>query len=318
MTLRWDVLGIGAVSVDDLVYVDRHPLPDSKMEIHRIERQGGGLVGTALVAAARLGARAAYCGLLDHEDELGRFTIHELERERVDCTLLVRRRGARPFYSIVIIDRSTGQRSILFTSEGVCEVPPEAITAEHVAACRVLLVDHTIGEAGLAAVNTARRYGIPVVADIEPNSNPRLPELLERVDHLIIGTEFGRRFTGKTEPEAVVRALAGRRACCVVTAGREGAWYAIAGSVVRHFPAFAVQAVDTTGCGDVFHGAYAASIARGETPERAILVATATAGLKAMQHGGRAGIPRREAVERFLAAQPPSGPEQAGFDSENT
>jgi sulfofructose kinase len=303
VTLRWDVLGIGAVSVDDLVYVGHHPLPDSKMEIHRIERQGGGLVGTALVAAARLGARAAYWGVLDDEDELGRFTIHELERERVDCTLVVRRRGARPFYSIVIIDRSTGQRSILFTGDGVCEVPPEAMAAEHVAACRVLLVDHTIGEAGLAAVSTARRYGIPVVADIEPNSNPRLPELLERVDHLIVGTEFGRQFTGEAEPEAMVRALAGRRACCAVTAGRDGAWYALAGGPVRHLSAFAVRAVDTTGCGDVFHGAYAASIARAEAPERALLVATAAAGLKAMQRGGRAGIPHREAVEHFLAAQ---------------
>lgn len=301
--MRWDVLGIGAVSVDDLVYVDHHPRPDSKMEIHRIERQGGGLVGTALVAAARLGARAAYCGVLDDEDELGRFTIRELEREQVDCTLVVRRRGARPFYSVVIIDRSTGQRSILFTSEGVCELPPEALTAEHVAACRVLLVDHTLGEAGLAAASTARRYGIPVVADIEPNSKPQLPELLERVDHLIIGTEFGRQCTGEAEPEAMVRALAGGRACCAVTAGRDGAWYAIAGGPVRHLPAFAVRAVDTTGCGDVFHGAYAASLARGEAPERAILVATAAAGLKAMQRGGRAGIPNREAVERFLAAR---------------
>jgi len=303
VTLRWDVLGIGAVSVDDLVYVDHHPLPDSKMEVRRIERQGGGLVGTALVASARLGARAAYCGVLDGEDELGRFTIHELEREQVDCTLVLRRHGARPFHSIIIIDSSTGQRSILFTSEGVCELPPEAITAGHVAACRVLLVDHTIGEAGLAAVGTARRNGIPVVADIEPNSNPRLPELLERVDHLIIGIEFGRQCTGEAEPEAMVRALAGRRACCVVTAGRDGAWYAIAGGPVKHLPAFAVHAIDTTGCGDVFHGAYAASIARAEAPARALLVATAAAGLKAMQRGGRAGIPQREAVERFLAAQ---------------
>lgn len=310
MTSRWDVLGLGAVSVDDLVYVDHHPLPDSKMEIRRCERQGGGLVGTALVASTRLGARTAYCGVLDDEDELGRFTIHELEREQVDCTLVLHRRGARPFHSIIIIDNSTGQRSILYTGEGVCEVPPESITAEQVASCRVLLVDHTIGEAGLAAVDAARRHGIPVVADIEPNSNPRLPELLERVDHLIVGTEFGRQFTGEADPEAMVRALADRRVCCVVTAGRDGAWYAIEGGTVRHFPAFAVRAVDTTGCGDVFHGAYAASIARAEAPERAILVATGAAGLKAMQRGGRAGIPHKGAVERFVAAQPHTGSDQ--------
>ena len=92
------------------------------------------------------------------------------------------------------------------------------------------------------------------------------------------------------------------RACCAVTAGAQGCWYSEHGGRVRHFPAFRVPVVDTTGCGDVFHGAYAASIARGDGIDRAIQVATATAGLKASQPGGRAGIPDRVAVERFLGA----------------
>jgi sulfofructose kinase len=86
----------------------------------------------------------------------------------------------------------------------------------------------------------------------------------------------------------------------VVTAGEQGCWYAERDGPVRHFPAYRVQVVDTTGCGDVFHGAYAACIARGESVERAIQVATATAGIKATHRGGRSGIPTRAAVEEFL------------------
>jgi sulfofructose kinase len=92
---------------------------------------------------------------------------------------------------------------------------------------------------------------------------------------------------------------------CVVTAGERGCWYMSreTGDAVRHQPACRVQVVDTTGCGDVFHGAYAAAIVRGENVPRAITVATAAAGLKATQPGGRRGIPDWEAVARVIQEQ---------------
>jgi sugar/nucleoside kinase (ribokinase family) len=95
MNIRWDVLGFGVVAVDDLVYVDRYPQPGTKVPIRKQRREGGGLAGTALVAASRLGAAAAYCGVLG-DDELSRFTIQELEREGVDCAPILRRAEAGP------------------------------------------------------------------------------------------------------------------------------------------------------------------------------------------------------------------------------
>jgi len=140
-----------------------------------------------------------------------------------------------------------------------------------------------------------------VGADIEQEAAPGMADLLTRVDHLIVSLEVAGRLTGASEPEAMVRALASpARACAVVTGGERGCWYAGRDGVVHHFPAFRVAVVDTTGCGDVFHGAYAAGIARGEPLEQVIRVATATAGLKATQPGGRSGIPSRAAVEAFL------------------
>jgi ribokinase len=302
MIATWDVLGFGAVAVDDLIYLDGYPAPDSKVLICDERREGGGLAGTALVAAARLGARAAYAGVLG-DDELSRFTLAELARDGVDCTLVQRQPGARPYHSTIIVDRSTGQRTILASAAGVTSPAAGSFSADIIAGCRVLFVDSTVAAFALEAVRLAHQRGIPVVADLERLSGPEVLELARQVDHLIVGTGFAGHVTGESEPAAMVRAL--RRpaqAACVVTAGERGCWYAASetGDEVRHVPACRVQAVDTTGCGDVFHGAYAACIARGASVARAVEVANTAAGLKATRPGGRSGIPDLKTVERFL------------------
>ena len=300
LSAAWDVLGIGVVTVDDLIYVDHYPSPGSKMPIQVQRREGGGLTGTALVAASRLGARCALAGVLG-SDELSRFSLQELEREGVDCNPVLRRDGARPIHSLVIVDLSTGQRTIIYSIAGYTRLRREEITEELIADCRVLFVDHLAGEGGLRAVELARAQGIPVVADIEGEDRPGVSDLMRQVDHLIVGVDLAQRLTGENGPGDMVRALSeDGRACCVVTAGERGCWYSEGGRAVRHCPAFRVQVVDTTGCGDVFHGAYAACIAQGQSASTAVRLATAAAGIKATQPGGRAGIPDRATIDRFL------------------
>ena len=303
MSEIWDVLGFGAVTVDDLVYVDHYPMPDTKVAVLDKRRQGGGLAGTALVAAARLGARAAYAGVLG-DDDLSRYTLDEFVREGVDGTPVLHRPDARPIHSIIIVDRTNGQRSILASFVGVQWRQPEEMPEALIAACRVLFVDHHATEGGLRAVELAHAHGIPVVGDIERENDPCVAELVPLIDHLIVGVSYARNKTGEEDPAAMARALAADRACSVVTAGEQGCWYVERGEAAVHVPAFKVDVVDTTGCGDVFHGAYAACIAQGEPVRRAIDVAAAAAALKATRPGGRAGIPTRAQVEALLASPP--------------
>jgi sulfofructose kinase len=303
MKKRWDVLGIGVVTVDDLLYLDHYPRADEKIPVKMHLRQGGGLTATALVAAARQGAQTAFCGRLG-EDELSRFSFQEFAREGIDVSPTMRVPDGRPFHSIIIIDIKSGSRTIIYNAEGVAEPDPTDITEEMVASSRVLFIDHFAYNSGIRAASFAHSHGVPVVSDIESVSLPNLAYFLSQIDHLIVNIEFARQVTGEQDIKEMVRSLAGRgRAAAVVTDGAKGCWYAENGGQAAHFPAFQVKVVDTTGCGDVFHGAYAAAIARGECVNRAIRVATATAGLKAGQPGGRSGIPDLAKVEKFLKAQ---------------
>jgi ribokinase len=302
---RWDVLGIGTAAVDDLLAVERFPQPDEKMPVLSVLRQGGGQTATALVAAARHGARAAYCASLG-DDELSRYTLQALEREGVDCSTVIHAPGSRPVHSVVIVDAGAGTRTILHDSSGMRDPDPGDIDPGWIAASRLVFVDQNVPRAALYAARLARAAGVPVAADLESPTMPGLAELLPLVDHLIVGIGFARRVTGQERVEDALAALADpARAAAVVTWGSRGCWYSLAGGDPIHLPAIPTQAVDTTGCGDVFHGVYAAAITRGEHPARAARLANAAAGLKAAYPGGRAGIPSLEVVERCLSEEPP-------------
>jgi ribokinase len=299
----YDVIGFGVVAVDDLVYVDRFPEPDGKMAVLERRREGGGLAGTALVAAARLGARTAWCGVLG-EDELSRYSLTELEREGVDVSRVIRRPGADPCASVIIVVKSTGQRSILSGIRGVTPFPPGEIGPELIGKCRVLFVDHTCPATAIRAAGFAREAGIPVVGDVESLGDPGVSELVPLIDHLIVGKECASGHTGVRDPAGMVRALAGSgRACTAVTAGADGVWYSAGTGEVRRVTGHRVAVADTTGCGDVFHGAYAAFLAFGKDVSAAIEAANAAAAIKATKPGGRSGIPVRSALEAFLARQ---------------
>jgi sugar/nucleoside kinase (ribokinase family) len=167
-----------------------------------------------------------------------------------------------------------------------------------------LFIDHFGVEGMTWAVRVAREAGVPVVADFERGEMPGFPDLLALVDHLIVSSEFAAWATGVGSPaEAAAQLWNADRRAVVVTCGAEGAWYVAGAGPARHQPAFAVSAVDTTGCGDVFHGAYAAALVRGLDVGERVRFASAAAALKATRRGGQAGAPTLEQVETFLPGQ---------------
>src|SRR5438874_6784677 len=117
MIPKFDILGLGCVAIDDLLYVPSYPRPDTKMRIQRSERQCGGLTATALVAAARLGSKCAYAGTLG-DDDLSQFVVDSLANEGIDVSQIRRQAGFRPIHSTVIVERKNQTRTIFFDLEG--------------------------------------------------------------------------------------------------------------------------------------------------------------------------------------------------------
>jgi ribokinase len=301
---RWDVLALGNTAVDDLLYVPHFPPPDAKVQVLRSERQCGGLAATALVAAARLGARCAYAGVIG-EDELSRFVEDALQREGVDVSHAARRDDASPTHSRIIVDSTAGTRNIFYESKGMSGAASDHLAAEVIRAARVLLIDPW-GEAGmLRAAQIAREASVPVVCDIERKNFDSFETLFALADHVVISRDFAFELTGASTPEAAATALWDEeRAAVVVTCGADGCVVVsreYSDRAPRRHTAFKVEVVDTTGCGDVFHGAYAALLAEGRAIDKRIRTASACAALKAMRPGGQAGIPSRDVVKEFLS-----------------
>jgi sulfofructose kinase len=296
-----DVLGLGCTAVDDLLYVSAYPTADSKVPVLRRERQRGGLTAIALLAAARLGSRCAFAGVLG-EDADSRFVADSLSADSVDLTHVIRRPEARPIRSTVIVDETKQTRTILYDLSGSVGADPALPADNVIRAARVLFVDHYGIEGMTRAARIATAAGIPVVGDLERDDWPGFAQLLDLVDHLIVSRAFATKLTGIVEPEGAIRKLwTDPRQAVVVTGGEEGCWYRGRASGVRQLPAFHVEVVDTTGCGDVFHGAYASALARGLDLEERMRWAAAAAALKATQHGAQKGIPTQAAVAAFLA-----------------
>ncbi len=300
-----DVLGLGAVAVDDILYLDEYPDPDTKMPVQRRERHAGGIAGTALVAARRMGCTCAYAGSLG-TDELSRLIISNFATEGVSVEHLVHAEGTRPFHSTILVDTRATTRTILFEADHVVGADPRLPASTVIAAARVLLVDHVGLEGMVRAARIARAAGVPVVADLERDPGPLFADLLSLSDHLILPFDFARRITGIADGPGIARALwRNDRAAVVVTKSGEGSWYVSAEEpgTVYHQPSFAVTEVDTNGCGDVFHGVYAAGLVRGMSVAPRVRFASAVAACKATRPGGQQGIPSRDEAERFMRAR---------------
>lgn len=300
----FDVVGLGASSIDELLWVARFPEADSKIPVLRRARHCGGIGATSLVAAARLGSRTAYAGTLD-TDEYSQFVVDALNLKGVHTEHVHVYPGAMPVLSVILLDESRKTRTIIYDSGGIVGPEDDWLPTELLVNARVLLVDYLRIDLMIRAARVARAAGTAVVGDLEDASAPRVAELLELVDHLVLSSSFAAAFTGERSPARAAECLAAPGRTVVVTCGADGSWYLPEAGPRDpvHQPAFLVDAVDTNGCGDVFHGAYASALARGLALPDRVRFASAAAAISATTPGGQEGIPDLETVTRYLEAQ---------------
>jgi sulfofructose kinase len=297
----FDVVGVGINVVDYLFRIPRFPEPDTKSDALAVTRQGGGLTATAMVACARLGLRTRYIGKFG-SDEIGGLACEMLRPEGLDLKASIRAADAPHRLCVVLVEEGTGHRTIVRHRDRRIWLRPEEMSREAVCSGRVLHLDGYEGEAALQAARWAREAGIPVSVDAE-DSTERREELFRLTDILIVGQRFGRELTGASEVAGILDGLAGLGPSCVgVTQGEAGSVLRQRGQTVEA-PGFVVDVVDTTGAGDVFHGAFLYGLLQGWEARDILRFANAVSALKCTRLGGRAGIPRLQEVQIFLQAR---------------
>lgn len=299
-----DILGLGCVAVDTFLFIDSFPTPDSKVRIQQQIRDIGGQTGTALIAASRLGANCAYVGVLGEGDEVCDFVRTRLHKDSVSFTHAKTSADAQPIRTTVLVDTSKQTRTILYDLNGASPTPEDWPSEDVIRSSKLLFVDHFGAEAMLRAARIARSANIPIVADFEAGDSDTFRELFAMTDHLILSRTFAELQSGCHSPEQAVRALWNEhRQVVVVTCGEDGCWFVDKNDpqTPQHMLAFSVNAVDTTGCGDVFHGAYAFALLQGWGVVERVRFASAAAALQTTRPGGASAAPRFNEIQELLS-----------------
>jgi sulfofructose kinase len=306
MTHRFDVVGVGYTALDYLAVVPRFPQENLKLEIGEFLVQGGGPTATAVVTARRLGLGAAFIGKMG-DDDFGRCMLTELEGEGVDVSRVVVERGGRSQFAFIMVDRNTATRTILWTRGGLEQFTAEEVDCGLVEGARGLLIDSLEPAAALAAARAARTAGVPVVIDAG-TLREGVRELLPLCDYIVASELFAEQISeGGDHVDALERIMEYGPEAAVVTLGERGC-VALTESGLLEVPGFEIDAVDTTGAGDVFHGAFIFGLLEGWDIERVCIFSNAVAALKCRRLGGRAGIPDLGETMSFLEdAAPDSG-----------
>ncbi len=295
---KLDIVGLGQNAVDHVVVVPGLPSRDTKMEILQRERMAGGQVATAVVFAARLGLKAKYIGKVG-SDEPGRFCLKSLRSENLDISSLVVEQGARNHFSLILLDQSSGERTILWERDPRLNFHAGELKRQDVCAGQMLLLDENDPEAALQAARWAREEGIPVVADLDKVS-PSSKDLVPLIDFLIVSANFPSEFTGIADPDESLLTMGNHCGGFVAaTLGSQGAVAVIAQRFSR-FPAFNVQAVDTTGAGDVFHGAFIYGLVQNWPLRQIMTFANAAAGLNCTRLGAKEGLPSLAEIMQLI------------------
>jgi sulfofructose kinase len=297
---EFDVVGIGLNATDTVITVPHFPAYGGKVPFHREFYSVGGQVASAVVTCARLGLRSKYIGTVG-DDERGRIQLESLRCSGVNIDHVQQRRNCANQSAYIVIDESTGERTVFWSRPDCLRLQPEEITPDRITCARLLHIDGHDTPAMEHAARIARSSGIPVTVDVD-TMYAGFDRVLPYVDYLIASSEFPGRWAGDEDPFAALQIIQ-RRFGMKMAGMTLGAHGALALSEGRFFysPAFVVNCVDTTGAGDVFHGAFCYAVLQQMPIAEALGFANAMAALNCTAVGARGGIATLEEARSLQA-----------------
>ena len=295
----FDCVGIGICAVDYICLLSYYPELDEKLDAQQFSFQGGGPIPTALVTLARLGAKTAYLGIVGHDDN-GKFVLKQLEQEGVDISAVIVDKNCATNQAFIWIDNQSGKKTIVLNkNSAAAPLMPNEISISHIKTTKYLHIDGRETEATIAAIEMAKDAGVKVILDA---GSPRkeLTKILNLVDYPVVSESFCKSYLSTSSYEKGLEKLMNFGAtAAVITCGAKGCYGADENGVIYQ-PPFNVEIIDTTGAGDVFHGAFIYSLLQNWSLEKNLEFSSAAAAINCTHLGGRAGIPGIKKINQFL------------------
>jgi sulfofructose kinase len=290
-----DVLVAGLSVVDVLVRLPNRVGRGDKHEIRDLIIQGGAPAGNAACVLASLGWRTGFIGRLG-ANTLSTIARAEFTRHGVAEDFFIDDPLASPAVAVVEIDPNCGERTVFYSLSNYHHLEAVDIPFGEVRKARLILVDGYETDAALTMLEAASGSACRSVVDVEAGEPATLRRIISLATDAILPLKAGQRLAGRQDPVAVLACLCEWTAAqVIVTDGERGSWGATPNGVL-HQPAIRVDTVDTTGCGDAYHGAYASALLD-EFPLSLRMQFAAWVASQVAQHvGGRSGLPTRDSI----------------------
>jgi sulfofructose kinase len=297
---EFDVVGIGLNATDTLIIVPHFPSYAGKGPFSQEILSPGGQVASAMVTCAKLGLRTKYIGTIG-DDERGRVQMESLLGSGINLDHVQQRKGCPNQSAYIIIDQSTGERTVFWQRPDCLRLEAEEITPEMITNARLLHIDGHDTPAMEKAARIARENGIPVTVDVD-TIYKGFERVLPYVDYLIASSEFPIQWTHQSDPLKALELIQDEYGikCASMTLGAHGALARMDGRF-HYSPAFVVNCVDTTGAGDVFHGGFCYGVLAGWDIQEILDFSNAMAALNCTAIGARGGITTRDKAESLMA-----------------
>ena len=298
-----EIIGVGHCCQDYICSIENYPPEDSSTHILDLDdSQGGGGMATAMVAAARLGSGVGIIANLS-DDEVGKKILKGLEEEGIDTSLIRILKGYRSSLGIVMVNRTKGSRTKFPYHDNLPDIDFDESTIEVMRHAKVLHLDGTRFPNAINAARIGKSLGLEISLDAASFKKKREENihLLQMADIIIADEKYPGKLLGIDDEEQALLKMEGQfhPKILAMTLGKRGYLYIREGKVL-HEDAYPVEAVDSTGAGDTFHGAFLSEYLRTKDTSRSLRFASAAAALKCTAPGGRAGIPKYEEVINFM------------------
>lgn len=297
--MQFDVLVSGLNVVDLLVTLPNEIEKGHKYQVNDILIQGGAPAGNGACGMASLGLKTGFLGFIGNNAQSA-IAKTELQRFNVDTRLLLEDASSVPATALVEVEPSSGERTVFYSTKGYRSLSASDIQPQWLDRTQLLYVDGYDVEGNTALLKLAKEKGIPSVLDIEAGDEQQLMTMIELGAHVILPLETAQQLTKAQDPHACLQQLALKAdAQLLITDGANGSWAFSNGDIIIQ-PCFKVDVVDTTGCGDAYHAAYAYALLKDFPLAKRMEFASAFAAIVATHFGGRSYFPTEQEVQQFI------------------